>query len=135
MTWMIQKLIGRCCEQEEVDAANAELRELRASAAELAETKALLENAAARAVDAMRARDEAIEKKRAGSERASAAMKTVEDRLITRICMWMRGIPREWREDWGLNATEEIADLLASGLWLFDGNATESEGTSREPSK
>lgn len=47
----------------------------------------------------------------------------LDDKTITAVVVWMRGIPKEWREDWGLNATEEIADLLASGLWLFDGTA------------
>ena len=49
-----------------------------------------------------------------------------EDEMVTRIVRWMRGIPREWREDWGLNATEEIADLLGSGLWLLDGEGSDS---------
>ena len=58
-------------------------------------------------------------------------MVKIDDRTITEVCAWLRGIPQEWREDWGLNATEEIADLLASGLWLFDGrpeSPSESEG-------
>jgi hypothetical protein len=49
--------------------------------------------------------------------------KAVEAAMVRHVVAWMRGIPREWREDWGLNATEEIADLLESGLWLFDGSA------------
>ena len=51
-----------------------------------------------------------------------------EKAVLERVVKWIRGIPRDWREDWGLNATEEIADLLDSGLWLLDGVPKESEG-------
>lgn len=49
------------------------------------------------------------------------------DQATAKVVRWLRGIPPDWRADWGLNATEEIADLLESGLWLLD--EPDSQGT------
>lgn len=38
---------------------------------------------------------------------------------VAAIVAWMRSIPPEWREDWGLNATEELADQIEGLAWMF----------------
>ncbi len=37
-----------------------------------------------------------------------------EDAAVRDVVAWLRRLPPRTREDWGLNATEEIADLLES---------------------
>lgn len=38
------------------------------------------------------------------------------------IVAWLRGLSEQTRDDWGLNATEEAADWIASGNYGRDGN-------------
>lgn len=39
------------------------------------------------------------------------------EETIEAIVNWLRALPVEWVEDWGLNVTAEIADMLESGRW------------------
>ena len=39
------------------------------------------------------------------------------ERETKRIVEWMRAIPHRVIDDWGLNATGNIADMLESGAW------------------
>lgn len=45
----------------------------------------------------------------------------------TAITAWLKSIPEEWIDDWGLNATAEITDHIEGGTWKL-GDMQEPSG-------
>jgi hypothetical protein len=53
---------------------------------------------------------------RRAAERIVDATESAVGGAVQRIVGYLRGIPAHVREDWGLNATEEIALILEAGI-------------------